>query len=61
MREEQYPESPFLTIPEAAKILRFNNLTLWKMVTRGEIKGFKVGSKWRIRKDFIDKMEWTTT
>ena len=53
--------SEFYTLKKAAQLLRFTNLSMWRMLHRGEIPGFRVGARWRVKKDFVDNMKWNIT
>ena len=44
----------FFTVPELAGYLRMNRATIYKMVTNGEMPGFRVGHQWRIKKSSIN-------
>ncbi|PTM52707.1 helix-turn-helix domain-containing protein [Desmospora activa] len=45
---------PVMNIEEAAKYLKSNPSTLYKMLRSGKIKGAKVGKEWRVHKDVLD-------
>ena len=42
------------TVPELAKYLRMKPITIYKHVAGGKLPGFKVGSKWRFKRESID-------
>ena len=44
-----------LTIKEICDLLQVNQSTLYKLVRRGSIPGFRVGSDWRFRRDVIER------
>jgi PTS system nitrogen regulatory IIA component len=44
-----------LTIKELAKYLNVTRRTIYNLLERGELPGFKVGANWRFRKEDIDK------
>jgi len=44
----------FLTLREAAEILRLNPRTVRHYVSRGEIKGRIIGGRWRFRREDLD-------
>lgn len=48
--------SPFMTVEELAEYLKMKVVTIYKHAQEGKIPGFKVGSKWRFKKETID--EW---
>ena len=45
-----------MTINEVADYLKMKVVTIYKHAQEGKIPGFKVGSKWRFKKETID--EW---
>ena len=47
--------STVMTIEEVAKYLKMKVVTIYKHAQEGKIPAFKVGSKWRFKKDTIDK------
>jgi len=44
-----------MTIDELAKYLRMQKVTIYKHAQEGKVPGFKVGSKWRFKKETIDR------
>jgi len=46
---------PTLTIKELAKYLNVTERTIYNLLERGELPGFKVGANWRFRKEDIEK------
>jgi excisionase family DNA binding protein len=44
-----------LTIKELATYLNVTERTIYNLLERGELPGFKVGANWRFRKEDIDK------
>jgi excisionase family DNA binding protein len=48
-------QSPLMTATEAADYLKIHRSTLYKMLRRGEIPGFRIGSDWRFSKETIDR------
>lgn len=44
-----------LTIKDLAKYLNVTERTIYNLLERRELPGFKVGSNWRFRKEDIDK------
>ncbi|RKY42672.1 MAG: DNA-binding protein [Candidatus Makaraimicrobium thalassicum] len=49
-------ESSVMTIEEVADYLKMKVVTIYKHAQEGRIPAFKVGSKWRFKKQTID--EW---
>lgn len=47
-----------LTMKEICDLLQVNQSTVYKLVRRGSIPGFRVGSDWRFRRDLIER--WMT-
>jgi excisionase family DNA binding protein len=44
-----------MTVEELAGYLKMKAVTIYKHAQSGCIPGFKVGSKWRFKKDTIDR------
>ena len=44
-----------MTVEELADYLKMKTVTIYKHAQEGKIPAFKVGSKWRFKKDTIDK------
>lgn len=47
--------TPFMTVDELADYLKMKTVTIYKHAQEGKIPAFKVGSKWRFKKETIDK------
>jgi excisionase family DNA binding protein len=47
-----------LTMEEICDLLQVHKSTVYKLVRRGSIPGFRVGVDWRFRKDVIER--WMT-
>ena len=45
-----------LTVKELSEYLKLTEITVYKYVKEGKIPAHKVGSRWRIDKDKIDKL-----
>jgi excisionase family DNA binding protein len=43
-----------LTISEVAEVLRMHSTTIYRMVNRGVLPGFKIGGAWRINRATLD-------
>lgn len=44
-----------LTMEEICDLLQVHKSTVYKLVRRGSIPGFRVGSDWRFRRDVIER------
>ena len=44
-----------LTIEELAKYLKISKYTLYKMLEKGKVPGFKIANQWRFKKSDIDR------
>lgn len=59
--DEREPISEYLTPREVMDLLYIGKNTLYKLLNSGELKGFRVGKQWRIRKDrlkeYVEKTE----
>lgn len=43
-----------LTVAEVALLLRLHPTTIYRLVKRGELPGFKIGDNWRISSDALE-------
>jgi excisionase family DNA binding protein len=43
-----------LTVAEVAEMLRVHSTTIYRLVKRGELPGFKLGGNWRINRASLD-------
>ncbi|HUO05747.1 MAG TPA: helix-turn-helix domain-containing protein [Candidatus Binataceae bacterium] len=50
------PSMKVLTVNELAEYLRVHRSTIYRMLKRGQLPGFKIGSDWRFNVEVID--EW---
>jgi excisionase family DNA binding protein len=48
-------ENPALTVGDVAKLLRVGDKTIYRLVRRGELPGFKVAGSWRFKEEDISK------
>ena len=46
-------DSQILTVEEVAEFLKLSKITIYKLVKKGVLPGFRVGNSWRFRKDKI--------
>ena len=46
---------PILTVKELAEYLRIHPATIYKMLRRGEMPAFRIGTDWRFVRDDIDR------
>jgi excisionase family DNA binding protein len=54
IKSEKPSRSQIMTPPEAAKYLGIHIVTLYRLLEKGGIPGFKVGGQWRFKKDLLD-------
>ena len=50
------PMNQVLTVGEVAAFLRVNRSTVYKLIRRGELPAFKVGSDWRFNRMQIENL-----
>lgn len=48
VRDVPSPPSEFITIPEVAARLRISQMSVRRMIARGELAGVQIGRQWRI-------------
>jgi excisionase family DNA binding protein len=49
------PEAKVITVGELAEYLRVHRSTLYRLLKKGQLPGFKIGSDWRFNVEVIDK------
>ena len=47
-------EKIYLKIEEVAKRFEINVTTVYRLVQRGDLPGFKIGNQWRFDEDLLD-------
>ncbi|MBV8450664.1 MAG: helix-turn-helix domain-containing protein [Deltaproteobacteria bacterium] len=50
-----HPEAKVITIGELAEYLRVHRSTLYRLLKRQQLPGFKIGSDWRFNVEAIDQ------
>ena len=50
------PSAKVLTVNELAEYLRVHRSTIYRLLKKGQLPGFKIGSDWRFNVEAID--EW---
>ena len=48
-------EAKVITIGELAEYLRVHRSTLYRLLRKGQLPGFKIGSDWRFNVEAIDR------
>lgn len=43
-----------MTVDELAKYLRMHKQTIYRMAIEGRLPAYRVGNRWRFKKEFID-------
>jgi len=49
------PEAKVITVSELAEYLRVHRSTLYRLLKKGQLPGFRIGSDWRFNVEVIDK------
>jgi excisionase family DNA binding protein len=49
------PEAKVITISELAQYLRVHRSTLYRLLKKGQLPAFKIGSDWRFNVEAIDR------
>jgi excisionase family DNA binding protein len=54
-------EKEIMTITQVSEYLQISEMTTYKLVNEGKIKGFKIGRHWRVKKEdlteFIERLK----
>lgn len=48
-------QTRFLTVAEVARMLRVSNMTVYRLISAGELPAVRVGKSYRLRDDDVDK------
>ncbi|MFZ0058492.1 MAG: helix-turn-helix domain-containing protein [Acidimicrobiales bacterium] len=50
----QYTKSHFLTVGEVAQTLRISNMTVYRLISSGQLPAVRVGKSYRLRDEDVD-------
>jgi excisionase family DNA binding protein len=50
-----HAKARFLTVAEVAAQLRVSNMTVYRLITTGDLPAVRVGKSYRLREDDVDK------
>ena len=53
--EQMKKDRAVLTIGEVAELLRVHPMTVYRLLKRGDIPGFKIGGNWRVSVNALDR------
>lgn len=51
----RYTKAQFLTVAEVARLLRVSNMTVYRLITAGELPAVRVGRSYRLREEDVDR------
>ena len=46
-------DTQIMTVEEVADFLKLSKITIYKLVKKGQLPGFRVGNSWRFRKETV--------
>ena len=55
LSQSEHARARFLTVAEVAALLRVSNMTVYRLISGGQLAAVRVGKSYRIREDDIDK------
>ena len=55
LSQGQHARARFLTVAEVAELLRVSNMTVYRLISAGELSAVRVGKSYRLREDDVDK------
>ncbi|MDQ3680858.1 MAG: helix-turn-helix domain-containing protein [Actinomycetota bacterium] len=55
MSTADHARASFLTVAEVAAQLRVSNMTVYRLITAGELAAVRVGKSYRLREDDVNK------
>ena len=50
-----YTKAQFLTVAEVARALRVSNMTVYRLITGGQLPAVRVGKSYRLREEDVDR------
>ena len=50
-----YTKSHFLTVGEVAQMLRISNMTVYRLISSGQLPAVRVGKSYRVREEDLDR------
>ena len=53
-REQMKDRTQIMTTKEVAKYLGVHEMTVYRWLKKGVLPGFKIGGRWRSKKDLLD-------
>ena len=55
MSTADHARASFLTVAEVAALLRVSNMTVYRLITAGDLPAVRVGKSYRLREDDVPK------
>lgn len=50
-----YSKAQFLTVGEVARVLRVSNMTVYRLISSGQLPAVRVGKSYRLREEDVDR------
>jgi excisionase family DNA binding protein len=50
-----YTKSQFLTVAEVARVLRISNMTVYRLISSGQLAAVRIGKSYRLREEDVDR------
>jgi excisionase family DNA binding protein len=50
-----YTKSQFMTVSEVARVLRISNMTVYRLISSGQLQAVRVGKSYRLREEDVDR------
>lgn len=50
-----YTKSQFMTVAEVARVLRISNMTVYRLISSGQLAAVRVGKSYRLREEDVDR------
>ena len=47
--------TPYMTLKETAKYLKLSEITIYRMIQRGDIPAIKLGRSWRVHRNTLEE------
>lgn len=51
----EYSKAKFSTVAEVAQVLRVSNMTVYRLISSGQLPAVRVGKSYRLREEDVDR------
>lgn len=55
MQRDAFRDTHFITVSEVADILRVSTMTVYRLISRGDLPAVKIASRYRVREEDVHR------